>query len=139
MDRSETQAAPFERRHSADDGGGLVLEEGALVALAELDAGDGSDIVGEIIGLFLGEAAARVGEIDAGLDSMELDRVLHAAHALKSSSASVGAVHFSRCCAEVERLCREGGSAEEVGLHARRAVSMYTDVQGALQSLLATR
>lgn len=139
MHSRETKQDPLKRTHSDENGGGAVLDAGALTALAELDSGDGSDIVAEIVGLFLTEAIIRVTEIREGLGEGELDRILQAAHALKSSSASVGAVEFSRCCAGLEQLCRDGVGGDSVAAAGERTVAMYKEVQEALNELLVRR
>lgn len=121
--------------HSTANGGGTVLDASALNALEEL-GGEGSDLVTEIVELYLTEAVMRVNEIRTGIDLLERERVLQAAHALKSSSASVGAVEFARCCAELEDICRSNEKNEDVVVTGRRAVAMYAEVQVALNALL---
>jgi len=121
--------------HSPENGGGVVLDAEALRALEELGGGDEA-FVGEIIELFLAEAVMRVHEMQAGLDGPERERVLQAAHALKSSSAHVGAIQFARCCAELEGLCRTGDGADDLVHTGRRVVAMYGEVQAALKALL---
>ncbi len=122
--------------HSPGNGGGVILDANAIDVLKEL-GGDDVEFLTEIIELFLAEGLMRVSEMHAGLEGLETGRVLQAAHALKSSSAHVGAVEFSRCCAELESLCRLEDQGEDLVLTGRRAVAMYSEVQTALKALLA--
>jgi len=135
MEFSQEEDGPMSQVHSSENGGGVVLDAAALDALAEL-GGEGSDFVQEVVSLFLTEAVMRVTEIREGLDRSEYERVLQAAHALKSSSASVGAVEFARCCGELEAHCRSGEDSEKVRPTGARAVAMYAEVQEALTALL---
>jgi len=135
MKTSGESGGPAAHIHSPENGGGVVLDAEALRALEDLGGGDKA-FVSEIVELFLAEAVMRVHEMQAGLDGPERERILQAAHALKSSSAHVGAIEFSRCCAELEGLCRSGDGFDDLVLTGRRAVAMYSEVQAALKSLL---
>lgn len=135
MKISGDSGGPEAHTHSPENGGGVILDGEALRALEDLGGGD-SAFVAEIVELFLAEAVTRVHEMQVGLDGPERERVLQAAHALKSSSAHVGAIEFSRCCAELEGLCRAGDGCDDLVPTGRRAVAMYGEVQAALKALL---
>lgn len=135
MKTSGETGGPQAHTHSPENGGGVILDAEALRALEDLGGGD-SAFVAEIVELFLAEAVARVHEMQVGLDGPERERVLQAAHALKSSSAQVGAIEFSRCCAELEVHCRAGDGSDDLVPTGRRAVAMYGEVQAALKALL---
>ncbi len=135
MNTSGDSGGPAAHNHSPENGGGEILDAKALDVLRELGGGD-AEFLSEIVELFLAEALTRVNEMHAGLEGLEKDRVLQAAHALKSSSAHVGAVEFSRCCAELESHCRSSEQSEDLILTGRRAVAMYAEVQVALKAVL---
>lgn len=74
----------------------------------------------------LGDAAAAGAVARAG----------EVAHALKSSSASVGALGLAGHCATVERLAR-GGSAEALGAPLQALQAEAARVRAAVQAMLA--
>jgi HPt (histidine-containing phosphotransfer) domain-containing protein len=86
-----------------------VLDPGALAQLREVDE-DGS-LVAEVIETFLSDAPKQIEAIERGVatgDSKLLDR---AAHTLKATSATVGAMILSAICKELESLGRAGDTA----------------------------
>jgi HPt (histidine-containing phosphotransfer) domain-containing protein len=135
MKSSGDSGGPEAHTHSPENGGGVVIEVEAIRALEDLGGG-GTTFIAEIVELFLTDAVMRVHEMQAALDGPERERILQAAHALKSSSAQVGAIEFSRCCAELEGLCRTIDGIDDLVPTGRRAVAMYGEVQVALQALL---
>jgi HPt (histidine-containing phosphotransfer) domain-containing protein len=75
-----------------------------LNAFEELQLGDGSDLIVELIDLYLLDAAQRVKEIREA--SIETQWVLlkRAAHTLKGSSSSLGVRHVAETCERLERM-----------------------------------
>ena len=70
-------------------------------ALTRLERFGGIRLLDEMIGLFLGIAPERLAAAAAGLDQGDAVATENAMHALKSSSAQLGALRLSRL-AEVE-------------------------------------
>ncbi len=85
----------------------MQLDAAALARLHELDPGGNNGIVLRVMSTFEHSLEATLSGLQAAEqrgDSVELRRL---AHTLKSSSASVGALALSECCAEVEALARD--------------------------------
>jgi HPt (histidine-containing phosphotransfer) domain-containing protein len=60
-----------------------------------------------------------VPQLEVAVQAGDLGGVRHVAHTLKSSSASVGALTLSRCCAELEAQARDArtdGLVERAGV-----------------------
>jgi len=114
------------------------IDLAVLEGFRELQEPGGADIVTEFIDLFLADLAPRLIAIREATTLGDAEPVRAAAHALKSSSAYVGALELSRKCTELEvaakardlervlRLSqeveREAGAVEEV-LQRRRVPS----------------
>ena len=78
-----------------------------------LPAGMGVDsaLARKIIGLFISESAKLIAEIERAATAADTQAMFRAAHSLKSSAASVGALAFSAIARELETLAR-GGQTE---------------------------
>jgi len=91
-----------------------------------LVCGDDLEFQCEIIGDFLAQLDARMDDIAAAVSSLDPAAVHHAAHALKGSSASLGAPALAEASGRLESLGRssqlEGapGVFEQVGHEASR-------------------
>ncbi len=83
--------------------------ERTLVSLAR-DLG--TDTVTEIVDLYVVDSQRHVVNIQAGLAKNDAHVVLIAAHTLKSTAATVGALPLAETCKEIERLAREGRLGE---------------------------
>jgi HPt (histidine-containing phosphotransfer) domain-containing protein len=87
-----------------------VLDEPTLDRLRELDPTGAARLMERVVAAYdssLGRllpdlVAARAGE------AMNLSVVRHVSHTLKSSSASLGALHLADRCAEIETIARKG-------------------------------
>lgn len=84
-----------------------VLERSVLDGLAEMFGDGGADIVKEIIGVFLAETPDLVGRLRVAVSAGNADGAREASHALKSSSANVGALQFSAFAKAMEAAGRE--------------------------------
>lgn len=123
----------FDAVHASEFGGGAVLDEATFGALQELAGEDDPDLVSDLVSLFLSDSKERMSEIAKDTGAPELEPVGRAAHALKSSSANIGALAFSRVCAELEALARSEAPQNDtlVSLIEKAAV-MYAEVCDAL-------
>ena len=86
---------------------GATLDPGVLEELRSLEVEGQPSLLAELIEEFLPDAARRVGEIRDAIDASDLERVRDEAHALKSSSAHVGARQLSQLAAALEARARE--------------------------------
>jgi HPt (histidine-containing phosphotransfer) domain-containing protein len=89
-------------------GGPQVLDAQALARLAELDPGGKAGLVKRVLATYAQSLARLLPQLQAARASADLPALRHAAHTLKSSSASVGALALSALCAEVEARLRDG-------------------------------
>ena len=105
-------------------------------AIAELEAGGGPELRDELIALFNEDAPSALEKIRAAAaagDAAELGRV---AHALKGSSATIGARLMSATCASLEAAGRAGQIADQ-GPAIVELERQMSDVLQALAALVA--
>ena len=112
-----------------------VIDPALLVTLRELDEEGGSALGEQILGSFLSSAAATMTRLDAAALSGDLLALSQAAHALKSSSANVGAQVLSTHCQALEKCAREGQGLQ-AGRLAAQVQSEYPRVVDALKTIL---
>ncbi len=110
------RATPGSAAPSGADAPEAALDPRSLDDLEALQGEDsGEDIVGELVDLYVGDAPGKIDAIAAGLAAGDADAVEHAAHALKGSSASLGAGPLAALCKRLETMGRhrdlQGGDA----------------------------
>ncbi len=109
-----------------------ALDPEALARLRELDPGGRRGFLPQVLRAYdvsLRRHLARLRPADgSGVDAKTAAEV---AHTLKSSSTSVGALDFARCCVALEQVVKSGGEVDmepallavlEEGEHALEAV-----------------
>jgi HPt (histidine-containing phosphotransfer) domain-containing protein len=130
-------AADDAARHGAGGsaGAGSQLDAGALAALRQLDPDGSRGFVAQVLSTYLKSLERHLDELRPLRDPQSLRRVGEVAHMLKSSSASVGALAFSRQCAEVEALAR-GGDAGALGAPLTALVEEGARVVQAVRAML---
>jgi HPt (histidine-containing phosphotransfer) domain-containing protein len=94
---------------------GDVLDAQALARLQALDPHGNAGLVTRVLATYTQSLQRQLEQIRAARDRADLPAVRLAAHTLKSSSASVGALVFSGLCADAESRLRDG---QEDGLGA---------------------
>lgn len=77
-------------------------------ALDRLREWGGDKLVGKMVGLFLSQAPDRIAAARAGLETGASAEVARAAHALRSSSAQIGASRVRALCVEIESRAAGG-------------------------------
>ncbi|HSS21595.1 MAG TPA: Hpt domain-containing protein [Pyrinomonadaceae bacterium] len=82
--------------------------------LADAQGEDESDLVVELIDLYLTDTQRRLVSFCQARDDRDALALARAAHALKGSSATLGACFLARLCEELERLARLEAFAELV-------------------------
>jgi len=87
--------------------GGGVLDVQALDKLRELDPGGKGGLVQRVLATYTSSLARLLEQFCAARERADACDLHHVAHALKSSSASVGALELSSLCADVERRLRD--------------------------------
>ena len=81
-------------------------------ALAKLQAIGGDKLVGQMVRLYLENAAERLRQIDGGLGpDGSIEEAESGAHSLKSSAANVGATRVNALAAAMEKAAMKGDAA----------------------------
>lgn len=120
------------RADAADDS---PIKEAALKDILELDRASGGGIFAGLIRIFLEESPAIAADLRNGTREDDAARIAKAAHALKSSSLSVGAEPLAATCKELEALGRAGTTEGAATLMSEIDVR-YLAVQEALDARL---
>ena len=89
------------------DGAPQTINRDTLDGLRELDPNGGTDLVKEVLGLFLDTTPKSVAQLRKAIATGNSKALGQAAHALKSSAANVGAESLSLGYRELEKLGRE--------------------------------
>lgn len=85
-----------------------VLDAQALAGLTTLDPTGENKLVQRVLATYQGSLGRLMQQMDEAVQRGDHAAVRLAAHTLKSSSASIGALDLSRLCAAAEQAIREG-------------------------------
>ncbi len=99
--------ALLRRASSSSDAG---LDPQALQRLRELDPTGAGKLMERVAKAFDALVARLIPQLQAAQEVGDAAGIRLAAHTLKSSAASIGAVKLSRMCAEMELMARQGQS-----------------------------
>lgn len=110
-----------------------ALDAQALARLRELDPEGRSGVVGRVMQAFETSLVRQLAQLIEARDTGDTAAIGHLAHTLKSSSASLGALALSACCAEVEQAVRAG----ETDALAPQVDQLLSLAQGALAAVRA--
>ena len=83
------------------------LDPDALAALREMADADNPDFLNRVMTKYLRDTSVLLNDLRYGLTHHEIDILRRASHALKASSALIGASAVSDSCARLERLTRD--------------------------------
>jgi signal transduction histidine kinase/CheY-like chemotaxis protein/HPt (histidine-containing phosphotransfer) domain-containing protein len=97
-------AAPADREPAPQ---APALNEATLRALHELDDSGSTGLVQQLLRTFIDTSPRQMEQIESALHAADMKTLSRTAHALKSSSANVGADGLSKHCRQLERLGRE--------------------------------
>jgi CheY-like chemotaxis protein len=118
---------------SSRNGAQLILDAQVLDKFRELMGEDADDFFIELIELYLSESPKLVEELRAAVRDHNPERLMHAAHSLKSSSANVGAISLSARLKELEQIGRSriiDGAEEKLSLFEDEFVQVRTALEG---------
>jgi CheY-like chemotaxis protein len=101
---------------AGEGSGGDLLDLGVLDGLRGLQAEGEPDILGELIGLFLEEAAPQLAALRRALEEGDARAVERVAHTLKGSSGSMGAPRMAEVCGALEEVGVLGDLTRAPGL-----------------------
>ena len=110
-----------------------VLDEQALVQLRQLQQPGGPDLVSKVIGIYLDSSRSLTEKLRTALTAGDASGVREAAHALKSSSANVGATALAELARRLEMMGREASLDGAMPL-LEQMLGEYQRVVGALQN-----
>lgn len=82
------------------------LDAQALQRLCELDPKGEARLLDRVFQAFETSVARLMPQLQASRRGVDHAGIRHVAHTLKSSSASIGALGLSQCCADVETMIR---------------------------------
>jgi HPt (histidine-containing phosphotransfer) domain-containing protein len=111
------------------------IDISVLTSFAESQGDEESDLVVELIDLYLTDSSRRLADMRQGLATSDESLLARAAHALRGSSGTLGAWQLAESCEELERLAFDLAFAE-VALVLERLDRELTSVQ---QVFLTTR
>ena len=94
----------------------VIIDESILDSYRVLQEDGEPDVVTEFIDVFLEDLPTRIERIQNAVASKAPAEIKSAAHALKGSSASVGAILVSGLCAQLEAIGRAGSAEGTVDL-----------------------
>jgi HPt (histidine-containing phosphotransfer) domain-containing protein len=110
----------------------------ALQTIRELDPAGGMDLVKTLLRIFIESAGESVSRVENAILARDGEQLAAAAHALKSSTANVGAKALSEFYRQLEQLGREGRLADARELliqvrpeHQRAVARIYEILQEA--------
>lgn len=84
------------------------LDTAPLEELRSFSDGDGPDLLGELIDIFLDDTPPRLDALLEAVKAGDADGTRENAHALKSACAQLGALHLSEMCKQLEFMGRDG-------------------------------
>ena len=109
-----------------------VLDLRTLAAIRALRNPEAPDLVEKIVGIYRTNSTQLVDGIKTAVVIDDRDALLHGVHALKSSSANVGASGLAERCLEVETVAR-AGDLDRACLIVERLVVEHREVLRALE------
>ena len=87
--------------------GPLVLDAQALALLAQLDPSGSGRLFTRVMSTYRASLARLIGQLITAREPFDPDSMRMAAHTLKSSSGSVGALRLSQLCGSAEAALRD--------------------------------
>src|SRR2546430_5582843 len=87
---------------------GEAVDLAVLRAFEEMQSDDESDLIVELIDLYLEDAPVRLKEIRDAIAESDASLLKQATHSLKGSSSSIGVLHVAEICKKLEQMdCNE--------------------------------
>jgi len=114
---------------------GAALDQGVLATLHALEQRGQPGLLRQVVALYLQEAPAQLAALRAAVAQADAGGVEQTAHALKGSSAQLGATRLAQLCAALQ----EGGARQELSQAAAQVDELANEflrVQAALEIIL---
>jgi PAS domain S-box-containing protein len=119
----------------APDPSSPALDPATLTELREVGGEDDPQFLARLLERFLLDAPAHLTALREGLSKGNVPSLMRAAHSLKGSCSSVGALDMAELCARVEQTGRAGAGQETASLLAQ-ATEEFARVQAAAQRII---
>lgn len=100
-----------ESAHPAAPSSPIPVVPHFIASLRRVLCDDDDRQLGEVIELFLATSAARLADLHNALDRQDTALVQRLAHSLKGSSGSLGALHLSALCGDLQKNAAQGDCA----------------------------
>ena len=119
-----------------------VQEETSDVSLAtlqhlkELTGSDDPEMLAELLQMYLDDAPTQLAAMEEALANQDLETLERAAHTLKSSSYTMGAIAFSEQCAELEHAAEIHAPGEHLRALIDALKKVYPHVDRAIRALI---
>jgi HPt (histidine-containing phosphotransfer) domain-containing protein len=94
---------------------GAPVFDPTVIADLRAATGDDDEFIADLIGSYLAEGRENVDALAAAASEGDLAVFARAAHTLKSTSATVGAMRLSELCRGLEEAARAGRDVDLVG------------------------
>jgi len=112
-----------------------VIDDSVLAELKEMGGEEGAEFLADVINSYLEDAPQLLNSLSEALPQGDLKLLKQAAHTLKSTSATVGAMNLSELCKVMEAMEGEKVSEERASLLLKIRTE-YEKVKVALQASL---
>lgn len=86
----------------------MLLDPGKINSIRSLDPDGTAGLFKKIVELFIEKSPELIQRITSALEAGDAEGVFRAAHSLKSSSATIGAMGLSETCGQLETIGRQG-------------------------------
>ncbi len=111
----DIKESPVSTKEVADKGHVSSLDPEAISRIKQLQRADSANMLLKIIDLYLEKSPELMQEISQAISTGDADKLRHAAHSLKSSSASLGANEMASLCSELEKMGRDNNLENALG------------------------
>jgi signal transduction histidine kinase/DNA-binding response OmpR family regulator len=130
---SSSSAPPATAPSAAGTHGDAVLDQQMLGRIRALHRPGGPNLFAKVVGLYVASSLALTETMRLAAASQDAAGIRQAAHALKSSSANVGAMAFADLCREVEQAA-DNGNTHDARVLVDRLLSEHRQVLQALDA-----
>ncbi|MBS2036437.1 Hpt domain-containing protein [bacterium] len=90
-----------------------VLDPAGLANLRQMAEFGGAEAIGGLLAMFADDLPGMISEVEKAATTGDSEAMSKAAHTLKGSASNFGAVLLAAPCAQLEKLGKQGGTAEQ--------------------------
>ena len=112
----------------------VVIDGSALAEIRGLQKEGAPDLVEKVVSIYLADAPETIAALSNAVERRDAREISQKAHKLKSSSASIGALHLASLLAQAELLGREGRLEDIAGI-AVQIREEYAAVSNTLEAI----